>query len=130
MSPVAASLSRHARGVPTAVLLAALAAGAFAAAAALAGARLGSAALLLAVPAALAAGASPAAAALAGARLGSAALLLAAPAALAAAAARGRIEARHSGLMHLAHIDPLTGLGNARMLRTRLNYEIARHRRH
>src|SRR3954469_20571448 len=101
MSPVAASLSRHARGVPTAVLLAALAAGAFVAAAALAGARLGSAPLLLAVPAALA-----------------------------AAAACGRIEARHSGLMHLAHIDPLTGLGNARMLRTRLNYEIARHRRH
>ena len=34
-----------------------------------------------------------------------------------------------TGLMHLAHIDPLTGLGNARQLRTRLDYELSRHRR-
>ncbi len=101
MSPVAATLSRRARTVPSAVLLAALASGAVVAAAALAGARLGSAAVLLALPAALV-----------------------------AAAVRGRVEARHSGLMHLAHVDPLTGLGNARMLRTRLSYEISRHRRH
>ena len=31
--------------------------------------------------------------------------------------------------MHLAHIDPLTGLGNARLLRSRLDYELSRHRR-
>jgi diguanylate cyclase (GGDEF)-like protein len=67
---------------------------------------------------------------LAGARLGAGAVLLALPAAMAAALIRGRLDARHSGLMHLAHIDPLTGLGNARQLRTRLTYEICRHRRH
>ena len=67
---------------------------------------------------------------LAGARLGSSAVVFAVPLALVAAAVRGRIEARHSGLLHLAHIDPLTGLGNGRQLRQRLNYEIARHRRH
>jgi diguanylate cyclase (GGDEF)-like protein len=101
MSPVAARLTTRARTAPKAVLLTALGGGLIAALVIVAGARLGTTALVLAVPAALIAG-----------------------------AVRGRIEARHSGLLHLAHIDPLTGLGNARQLRQRLNYEIARHRRH
>jgi diguanylate cyclase (GGDEF)-like protein len=66
----------------------------------------------------------------AGSHLGTGAMALALPVGLAAALVRGRIEAKHTGLMHLAHIDPLTGLGNARQLRTRLSYEITRHRRH
>jgi diguanylate cyclase (GGDEF)-like protein len=100
MSPVAARLSRHAHAVPPTVALAAL----------------GSAALT-------------AIAVVAGSHLGSMALVLVFPAALAAAAARRRIDAHQTGLMHLAHLDPLTGLGNARQLRTRLDYELARHRR-
>src|SRR4051812_9202203 len=100
MSPVAARLSRHARAVPPTVALAAL----------------GSAALT-------------AIAVVAGSHLGSMALLLVFPGALAAAAARRRIDAHQTGLMHLAHIDPLTGLGNSRQLRTRLDYELSRHRR-
>ena len=79
---------------------------------------------------ALAAGALVALAVFAGARLGAGAIALAIPAAMAAALIRGRIDARHTGLMHLAHVDPLTGLGNARQLRTVLSYEICRHRRH
>src|SRR2546423_7898194 len=100
MSPRPPRLSRHARAVPPTVALAAL----------------GSAALT-------------AIAVVAGSHLGSMALLLVFPAALAAAAARRRIDAHQTGLMHLAHIDPLTGLGNARQLRTRLDHELSRHRR-
>jgi diguanylate cyclase (GGDEF)-like protein len=100
MSPVAARLSRHARAVPPTVLLTALGASALTAIAVLAGSRLGLTALLLVVPAALA-----------------------------GAAARRRVDVRQSGLMHLAHIDPLTGLGNSRLLRSRLDYELSRHRR-
>ena len=100
MSPVAARLSRHARAVPPTVLLAAL----------------GSSALT-------------AIAVVAGTHLGPVALALVGPAALAGAAARRRIDAHQTGLLHLAHVDPLTGLGNARQLRSRLAYELARHRR-
>jgi diguanylate cyclase (GGDEF)-like protein len=67
---------------------------------------------------------------LAGAALGPVACLLAVPAALAALAARARIGAREAELRRLASVDPLTGLGNARLLADRLAYEIARHRRH
>jgi len=66
---------------------------------------------------------------MAGAYLGSVALVLALPAALAATAVRRKLDARHAGLLHLAHVDPLTGLGNSRLLRQRLGYEICRHRR-
>ena len=83
-----------------------------------------------AVPlAALGAAALTAIAVVAGSRLGTTALVLVFPAALVGAAVRRRVDARQSGLMHLAHIDPLTGLGNARQLRSRLDYELARHRR-
>jgi diguanylate cyclase (GGDEF)-like protein len=101
MTPVAASLPPRLRAVPPAVLITALGA---------------SALMALAV--------------VAGAQLGTGALALVAPVALAAALIRARIDARHAGLMHLAHVDPLTGLGNGRLLRTRLSYEITRHRRH
>jgi len=100
MLPVAARLSRHARAVPPTVLLAALGASAL-----------------------------TAIAVVAGTHLGPVALALVGPAALAGAAARRRIDAHQAGLLHLAHVDPLTGLGNARQLRSRLAYELARHRR-
>jgi diguanylate cyclase (GGDEF)-like protein len=74
--------------------------------------------------------AAAALAVLAGAYLGTAALFLTVPAAIAATIVANRVEARQAGLMHLAHLDPLTGLGNRRLLRQRLGYEIARHRRH
>src|SRR4051794_34528712 len=67
---------------------------------------------------------------LAGSAMGSAGVVICIPIAAAAAMARKRIEARHAGLVHLALMDPLTGLGNARLLRQRMSYEIARHRRH
>jgi diguanylate cyclase (GGDEF)-like protein len=79
---------------------------------------------------ALAAAALVAGAVLAGSLLGPAAAVLALPAAVAGALVRARIGAAHAGLMRLAHVDPLTGLGNARQLRTRLSYEICRHARH
>jgi diguanylate cyclase (GGDEF)-like protein len=79
---------------------------------------------------ALAAGALVAIAVLAGSSLGPGAIALTIPAAMAAALIRGRVDAKHAGLMHLAHVDPLTGLGNARHLRSTLSYEICRHRRH
>ena len=104
MSPIAAGfharLTRHARSVPPTVLLAAMGAAAMTAVAVLAGSALGSLALLLVLPAGLA-----------------------------GAAARRRIDAHQKGLLHLAHLDPLTGLGNGRMLRSRLDYELSRHRR-
>jgi diguanylate cyclase (GGDEF)-like protein len=82
------------------------------------------------VATALIAGGLVAIAVLAGSALGSGAIALAVPAAIAAGLIRGRLDAKHAGLMHLAHVDPLTGLGNGRQLRTRLSYEISRHRRH
>lgn len=61
---------------------------------------------------------------------GALALVLGLPAALAAMATRRCFDARQEGLRLLAQVDPLTGLGNPRLLRERLAYEIARHRRH
>ena len=101
MSPRFAPLARRARAVPATVLLTAA----------------GLAALT-------------ALAVMAGSALGPAALALILPAALMGAALRGRIEARHNGLLHLASVDPLTGLGNSRLLRQRMGYELARHRRY
>lgn len=66
----------------------------------------------------------------AGAELGLAATALAVPAGVLLAMARRRFDARSAGLMHLAHLDPLTGLPNAKELRQRLRYEILRHHRH
>jgi diguanylate cyclase (GGDEF)-like protein len=68
--------------------------------------------------------------ALAGAKLGTTAIALAIPAALAAAVLKRRVEARQEGLRLLSQQDALTGLGNRRLLHERLGYEIARHRRH
>ena len=42
---------------------------------------------------------------------------------------RERLEAGERELRELAHRDPLTGVGNYRLLADRLAYEIARHRR-
>jgi len=58
------------------------------------------------------------------------ALALCLPGALLAAAARSRGLARERRLEALTREDPLTGLGNVRVLRDRLDYEISRHRRH
>src|SRR3954467_10504327 len=101
MSPVAASLPARVRAVPPAMV----------------GTALGAAALV-------------ALAVFAGSQLGAGAIALAMPVAMAAALIRGRLHAKHRGLMPLPHIAPLTGLGNARQLRTTLAYEITRHRRH
>ena len=79
---------------------------------------------------ALASGLAFALVALAGARLGAAAALFAVPAAAVAALVRLRIDARHHGLQLLSQQDALTGLGNRRLLKERLDYEIVRHRRH
>jgi diguanylate cyclase (GGDEF)-like protein len=68
--------------------------------------------------------------ALAGAKLGAGAMALGLPAALAAVAVKRRIVARQEGLKLLSQQDALTGLGNRRLLHERLDYEIARHRRH
>jgi diguanylate cyclase (GGDEF)-like protein len=100
MSPRFASLARRAKSLDSAMLITAAAAAALTA---------------LAV--------------VAGSRLGPAALALVAPAALLAVTLRRRTDARHAGLMHLANLDPLTGLGNPRLLRQRMTYELARHRR-
>ena len=66
----------------------------------------------------------------AGAQVGTGAVALAVPAALVATAVKRRIEARQEGLRLLTQQDALTGLGNRRLLHERLDYEIARHRRH
>ena len=68
--------------------------------------------------------------ALVGARLGPAAMVLALPAGLIAVAVQRRIEVRQEGLKLLSQQDALTGLGNRRLLQERLTYEIARHKRH
>jgi diguanylate cyclase (GGDEF)-like protein len=81
-------------------------------------------------PTALAAGLAVALVVLAALVLGPAALALCAPAGALAVSARRRAGRRAAGLLHLAHLDALTGLGNARLLRSRLGYEIARHHRH
>jgi diguanylate cyclase (GGDEF)-like protein len=81
--------------------------------------------LLVALVAALVA----AAAVLAGAAFGPIACLFALPAALAGLALRARWLEREAALRRLAAVDPLTGLGNGRLLTERLAYEVARHRR-
>src|SRR5687768_11928589 len=68
--------------------------------------------------------------ALAGAALGPAAALLALPAGAAAWLAQRRAEVRERRLLLLSQRDALTGLANRRELEQRLGYEIARHRRH
>ncbi len=62
--------------------------------------------------------------------VGALAFALCAPAAAAAALAARRVAVREDRLRLLATTDPLTGAGNARLLRERLTYEVARHRRH
>jgi diguanylate cyclase (GGDEF)-like protein len=79
---------------------------------------------------AVVAGLFVAAAALAGARLGALAVLLALPAAVAAAGLKRHVEMRQEGLKLLSQQDALTGLGNRRLLQERLAYEVSRHRRH
>ena len=79
---------------------------------------------------ALAAGLVVAVVALAGAGFGEGAMALGLPAAFAAVAVARRIRARHDDLRLLSQVDALTGLGNRRLLHQRLDYEIARHRRH
>jgi diguanylate cyclase (GGDEF)-like protein len=71
-----------------------------------------------------------AAVALAGAWIGPAAMLLAVPAGLVIGLSQRRAEAREAGLRLLSQQDALTGLGNRRLLQHRLNYEISRHRRY
>jgi diguanylate cyclase (GGDEF)-like protein len=68
--------------------------------------------------------------ALAGAQAGPVAMLLAVPAGLVAGLVQRRTVAREEGLRLLSQQDALTGLGNRRLLKERLAYEIARHRRH
>ena len=65
-----------------------------------------------------------------GAQLGPAALALCLPVALLAALRAARRQRTERRLEELSRRDPLTGLGNARLLGDRLAYEIARHARH
>jgi diguanylate cyclase (GGDEF)-like protein len=65
-----------------------------------------------------------------GAQVGAAALLLCLPGAGVAAGLAARHQRRERRLVELSRRDPLTGLGNARLLADRLPYEIARHARH
>jgi diguanylate cyclase (GGDEF)-like protein len=83
----------------------------------------------LAVPAA-AAVASAALLVLAGSSFGAGALFFCIPAGVAALLIALRVDARQQGLRLISQQDALTGLGNRRLLTDRLNYEIARHRRH
>lgn len=76
------------------------------------------------------AAAALAAGVLLGAQLGPLALLLCLPGAALSAALARRRQARVRRLEELGRRDPLTGLGNARLLGERLAYEIARHERH
>ena len=68
--------------------------------------------------------------ALAGAQAGPVAMLLAVPAGLIVGLVQRRTVVREEGLRLLSQQDALTGLGNRRLLKERLAYEIARHRRH
>jgi diguanylate cyclase (GGDEF)-like protein len=65
-----------------------------------------------------------------GDRVGPLALLLCVPGGIVAAYARSLRQERERRLEALSRQDPLTGLGNARLLRERLGYELARHARH
>ena len=67
---------------------------------------------------------------LAGSSFGAGALFFCIPVAVASLLAALRVQARQQGLRLLSQQDPLTGLANRRLLHDRLNYEIARHRRH
>jgi diguanylate cyclase (GGDEF)-like protein len=78
----------------------------------------------------LAAAAFVAVVALAGAQAGPLAMLLAVPAGLIVALRARAAARREEGLRVLTQRDALTGLGNRRMLEERLEYEIVRHRRH
>ncbi len=62
--------------------------------------------------------------------VGAVAYALCAPAAIGAAVAERRMRALEERLRRLAVVDPLTGVGNPRLLAERLTYELARHRRH
>ncbi len=62
--------------------------------------------------------------------VGARAFALCLVAAVAALLARRRLLVREARLRLLAKVDPLTGVGNARLLGERLSYEIARHQRH
>ena len=66
----------------------------------------------------------------AGSRFGAGALFFCVPVGVGALLVVLRIEARQQGLRIISQQDALTGLGNRRLLQDRLNYEIARHRRH
>ena len=81
-------------------------------------------------PPALLAFAFVAAVALAGAWIGPAAAVLAVPAGLVIGLSQRRTEEREAALRLLSRQDALTGLGNRRLLEQRLKYEITRHRRH
>ena len=83
----------------------------------------------VAVPVAVATAAS-ALLVLAGSRFGAGALFFCVPAGVSALLVVLRIQARQEGLRLISQQDALTGLGNRRLLHDRLNYEIARHRRH
>jgi diguanylate cyclase (GGDEF)-like protein len=67
---------------------------------------------------------------LAGSSFGVAALFFCVPAGVTALLVTLRVDARQQGLRLISQQDALTGLGNRRLLTDRLNYEIARHRRH
>jgi len=67
---------------------------------------------------------------LAGSSFGAGALFFCVPVAVGALLVALRVDARQQGLRLISQQDPLTGLGNRRLLYDRLNYEIARHRRH
>jgi diguanylate cyclase (GGDEF)-like protein len=68
--------------------------------------------------------------ALAGVAVGPIAAVLALPAGLLIGLSQRRTEEREAALRLLSQQDALTGLGNRRLLRQRLGYEIARHRRY
>ena len=67
---------------------------------------------------------------LAGSSFGAGGLFFCVPVAVATLLVVLRIQARQQGLRLISQQDALTGLGNRRLLQDRLNYEIARHRRH
>ena len=67
---------------------------------------------------------------LAGRLVGPRAFALCVPAAAFAAVDARRRQLRERRLEELSRRDPLTGLGNARLLRERIAYEVGRHARH
>jgi diguanylate cyclase (GGDEF)-like protein len=62
--------------------------------------------------------------------VGPPAFALCLPAAVVAGLGAKRRQARERRLEELSRRDPLTGLGNARLLRERIGYEVGRHARH